>query len=468
MSTHWLQFLLLAVGVLAKQESNLKFRVYESAFNFLTGATTQLVEKAVNSFVFRDVDVNVKQFKFPKMTAKLTAANGVEFSSSGGALNVYGSWKGKYFFPFKHIPLDKKDDGWLNGYAAGLNVKFTGKVNSLEGHPQLEMASCTMELASYNYSMGGTGYLPKMLNNAEYLAERAVKNAIKALGCAVFTQRVIPFYNTLLAAVPLHMPFFDNFNLDYALEQPTYKDTFYDLVGSARVVYGDKACTAATAGQFTETDLKPQMVVLWFDESIMNCILGSMHDSGVINVPINKENVPNIEPFLKTSCTGVLPCVGTFFEKLSKSNPNKYIEMSLHSHELPYVKMVNGSITFGGVYALDLHLDSMYTNPKPLAKILLEGSITVTPSVVDSKLVGKVTQSSFKFRPGPSEIGDISPTFLAMFEGAFSKISSFVIDEILQAGIPFPEFAKLTMSKSTDIKVFDKMVRANVGFELKA
>ncbi|VDM73288.1 unnamed protein product [Strongylus vulgaris] len=153
--------------------------------------------------------------------------------------------------------------------------------------------------------------------------------------------------------------------------------------------------------------LEPRMIVLWLGESVWNCLLGSIHKSGIIKIPVNKENVPEMESFLRTSCPGSF-CVGKFFDMLSKEYPDKHIEMSLHTSDEPYVHMKTDDITVGGQFALDLHVGSIYTT-KPLATIILDGTMSVTPSVVEDKLVGKVTNLNFEFKPGPSEIGEISP-----------------------------------------------------------
>ncbi|VDK71947.1 unnamed protein product [Cylicostephanus goldi] len=152
--------------------------------------------------------------------------------------------------------------------------------------------------------------------------------------------------------------------------------------------------------------------------------------------------------------------------------------------DVPHVYMTaKDGITIGGQFALNMYIDPMQNNTTPLASIILNGTMSLTPLIVNRKLSAKV--------------------FLAVFETIFSKVTKFLINDVLKVGIPIPSFANVTISgklmiafspyilrifgislnaftgfvnenqysifaDATEIRVFDKCVRTNIGFELEA
>ncbi|CAJ0598488.1 unnamed protein product [Cylicocyclus nassatus] len=459
-------------------------RIYPSALTFLPKAAGNLIEKAINDFEIPDINAvfpfknstvkltirveNKKEIQLPTFVGDTNAEHGLVFRSHGGLFSFTGSWKADFILPNKILDINTTSTGWLEAAATGFNVNLTGKVNSLDGHLQLEMSECKMELDSFDYYANGTGFMPDILNVMRSMVEKVMKFRIRKMVCTAVKAQLIPT-NLVLRTLPLHFPLY-GFHIKYALDQPAYTDNYADLMGSFKVTYGDdQVCDAATSGQFTEEGLVPQMTTLWLDESLMMCGLTGIHESGIISIPINKKNVPVIESFLKTSCSLLSVCMGKFFKKLRKEYPNQYIEMMMQTTEAPHVYMTaKDGITIGGQFALNMYIDPRVNNTKPLATIILNGTMSITPMIVNRRLSAKVSNLKFHLRPGSSEIGDITFTFLAVFETIFSKVTKFLTNNVLKVGIPIPSFANVTISDATEISVFDKCVRANVGFEFEA
>ncbi|VDN29845.1 unnamed protein product, partial [Cylicostephanus goldi] len=174
--------------------------------------------------------------------------------SHGGVFSFTGTWDADYIIPTKILDINTTSTGWLEGAATGFNVNLTGKVNSLNGHLQLEMSECKMELDRLDYYSNGTGFMPDILNVMRGPVEKIIKFQIRKLVCTAVKAQLIPV-NLVLRTLPLHLPLF-GFHVNYALDQPAYTDNYCDLTGSFKVTYRDQVIEVYVVGKSELNELE--------------------------------------------------------------------------------------------------------------------------------------------------------------------------------------------------------------------
>lgn len=66
-----------------------------------------------------------------------------------------------------------------------------------------------------------------------------------------------------------------------------------------------------------------------------------------------------------------------------------------------------------------------------------------------------------------SDIGEMSKTFLTMFEKVFAITARVMVEALLHKGVPLPILDNVTISGDSEINVFERHIRLNADFEFK-
>ncbi|CAJ0597293.1 unnamed protein product [Cylicocyclus nassatus] len=206
------------------------------------------------------------------------------------------------------------------------------------------------------------------------------------------------------------------------------------------------------------------MAVTWMSESVPNCLLKSAHEGKLVKFTVTKD-FPTIGPRLKTSCSIFSICIGRFFKKLRTDYPDQYVDLHFHTYEAPFVKMQDDDVKINVTFAVDFYINPMKQHLKPLARLILSSSSTVIPEIIRNKFSGNLTETTDDIREDFSDIGEIPETFLNLFKKLFTMTSRVIVESILHKGVPIPVFDNVTISGSSEIRVFNKYIRLNADFE---
>ncbi|KAJ1372903.1 hypothetical protein KIN20_035211 [Parelaphostrongylus tenuis] len=456
--------------------ANLKARINLAAFNFFSKTARHVVDIEVPKIelpvISCDItggpghgtvtayNLKITKFHSPKFNF-LLSDDGLSWSSSEGAIKIGGFWKADYTFL---IPF--YESGWVEALASDIHVNVAARVVAISDRPQIILGDCTADVTHFNIEIGG-GVLPWLVNLFQALISMEIKKVIHNQACETARSILVDKFNDFLLSLPLHLPVGRGFYVDYALERnPVYTSSFLEGVATAEVLYGSQSCTPATIDKWSEEGLVPRMVVMWMSESVPNCLLSTAHKGKLLQFTVTKD-VPKIAPYLRTSCSLLSLCIGRFFSKLSREYPRQYIDLHFRTFDSPEVIMANGVANASATFAVDFYIHPEKLHQVSLARIILRMSSSVIPQIQENKFVGKLNGSEIEVREDFSHIGEMSKTFLAMFKEVFAMTAHVMMQAILHTGVPIPIFDNITISNSSELRVFKKYIRLDADFEFE-
>ncbi|VDM73432.1 unnamed protein product, partial [Strongylus vulgaris] len=235
--------------------------------------------------------------------------------------------------------------------------------------------------------------MPDLANMFQALTTTLVKNLIREMTCKVARDIIISKYNEFLYSLPLRQPIGFDFFVDYALQQPKYTNNLIEFTAGSKVGYGNLSCEEHTNAieNFAEQGLKPKMAVVWMGESLSSCVFKSVHESQMIQIPINKNSLPDYKDYLKINCGALAMCIGNWFQSfVSKYKKNEYAELIIRTYEAPILKLMKGYIKVNAKIAMDVYIYPIEKNPKKLATLVLDANAKVIPQNTGDRLIGKV------------------------------------------------------------------------------
>ncbi|KAE9413058.1 hypothetical protein Angca_003742 [Angiostrongylus cantonensis] len=477
MSAYYLLLTLFIANASAAEPppvANLKARVNLAAFKFFSKTAHHVVDIEVPKITLPVITcnitagpgrgtasvykLNVKKFRSPKFDF-LLSDDGLSWSSSQGAIKIGGLWEAEYTFL---IPF--YESGWIEALAADIHIKVSARVIVVNNRPQIILNHCAADVTHFDVEIGG-GVLPWLVNLFQEIISIEVRKAIHNQACETARSVLVGKFNDFLLTLPLRLPVGKGFYVNYAFEgDPVFSSSFVEGVATAEVLYGMRSCTPAMTDEWSEKSLLPRMMVVWMSESVPNCLLSTAHAGELIQFTATK-NVPKLAPYLRTSCSLLSICIGRFFSKLSREYPDQYIDLHFHTFDSPTVRMESGGVNASATFAVDFYIHPKKLHQVNLARIILELSSSVVPEIRENRFVGRLNGSEIDVREDFSNIGKMSRTFLAMFKEVFAMTAHVMMQAILHKGVPFPVFDNITVSNSSELRVFKKYIRLDADFE---
>ncbi|EYC40960.1 hypothetical protein Y032_0588g361 [Ancylostoma ceylanicum] len=358
--------------------------------------------------------------------------------------------------------------GWVNVQASDIRLNVSGKVTALNHRPQIHLGDCSAELGTFHIELGG-GMVPWLVNFFRGVISRTIKNAIRDKACEISRSVLLAEVNDHILSLPLHLPVWENFFIDYAVEKsPEFTSSYVEAEAAAELVYGAQTCPSPKIQEWTEEDLVPRMAVMWIGESIPNCLLKSAHEGKLITYTATKDK-PSISSYLKTSCSlfSLTLCMGHFFPKLHTDYPNQHVDLHFRSHEVPFVQFTNDTIKVNSTFAVDFHIHPMKDHPKSLARLIVTSTSSLRPEIVKNRLAASVIDTENHFRQDFSDIGIFSNAFLFLFGKMFAMTTSALTRWMVAGGVPIPVFDNVTISGESEIRIFEEYIRLNTDLEFR-
>ncbi|KAK5971575.1 BPI2 domain-containing protein, partial [Trichostrongylus colubriformis] len=342
-------------------------------------------------------NLNITKFKSPNFNF-LLSEKGLSWSSSGGAVKIGGLWEAEYTI----------------GVPVGFRI--------------------------------GGGVLPWLVNLFRTEISYALKKTIHNQACETARSILLVDFNEFLFSLPLHIPIGQDFYLDYALQRNvTYNSEFAEVELLADVVYGLHTCHPEKIEQWEEAGLIPKMMVVWLSETVPNCLLSSAHEGKLVQFTITKD-IPELASYLRTSCSLFSICIGRFFPRLKSEFPDQYVDLHFHTYDAPFVQMHDGEVIMNATFAVDFYIHPRKDHMKSLARMVLESSSIILPEIVDNRLTGSLNDTQLQLWEDFSDIGEMSKTFLTMFEKVFATFARVMVEAVLHKGVPLPIFDNVTIS----------------------
>ncbi|EPB70582.1 hypothetical protein ANCCEY_10337 [Ancylostoma ceylanicum] len=154
--------------------------------------------------------------------------------------------------------------GWVNVQASDIRLNVSGKVTALNHRPQIHLGDCSAELGTFHIELGG-GMVPWLVNFFRGVISRTIKNAIRDKACEISRSVLLAEVNDHILSLPLHLPVWENFFIDYAVEKsPEFTSSYVEAEAAAELVYGAQTCPSPKIQEWTvvtsTSSLRPEIV----------------------------------------------------------------------------------------------------------------------------------------------------------------------------------------------------------------
>lgn len=196
-----------------------------------------------------------------------------------------------------------------------------------------------------------------------------------------------------------------------------------------------------------------KMMYLWITDYTANTLAYVAQKHAFLKYNLTADNFPaNNRSFMNTTCK--LLCIGKLIPQIGSKYPNMQVDTMIASTATPSLTMTQKSITLttqfnASLYATPfpkgLHNNSMkmasYSSSTPafLLTLGLNLSLSFQANIQNERLVGKITDSSFKVAVLKSAVGNVSSGVLNLILGGAMKLVGIpYINSIAAKGIDLP------------------------------
>ncbi|CAJ0941280.1 unnamed protein product, partial [Mesorhabditis belari] len=458
---------------LAATETTLRARINPTGLEFFSGSGHHLIDEEIPKIEIPTIEIpitggpgkgwvkverlKINKFRTPSFDFQLSS-NGISWQSRKGSAKLAGDWSAEYT-----LILPVEASGWVEIVVADIHMNVTAIATALDGRPQVEVQSCEADITHVDVSLGGS-FLPWFVNLFRGPLSIVLKKEIHAQACRTARTLLLDEANAFLHSLPLHFAIGNDFFVNYyLLESPLFTNSYIQADLKADVVYSEKKCALPATQLGDDAGTHLGMITFWLSSQVPNCLLNSAHDGGLIQILINKDT-SSVGNYLKTSCSFLSICMGKFFKKLRNDYPNQYIDLHFHSLTPPELTFKKDLATLNVTLAVDFYINPKGIKTKPLARLELITTSSIVPYIEGNRLVGTLNGTTAEAKEIFSTIGDVSSTFLSVFQKLFIVSDEILVNILLKKGVPLPIYDNVTIANSTVLNVFDGFVRVNVDF----
>ncbi|CAI4232490.1 unnamed protein product [Auanema sp. JU1783] len=455
--------------------STIQVRAQRSFFDFFSKAGHYLIDTEIPKVYIPNITIpitdgpgngsvsatNLKITKFltPHIDFQL-GDDGILWQSYGGAVKITGDWAAQYA-----IIIPFYENGWVKSVAVGLNVTLAASVYMEEYKPQFHIMKCLAAIDDLTVEVGG-GVVPWLINLFRTPLSSAIRSIINKQACVAAKTIFLIQANEFIKSLPSHIQLNKNFYAHYSLDDnPRFTKKYVEADLSADLVFGDVPCKLDRQ-PWTNPGPNPRMVTVWMSDAIPNCFLSTIQQAGGFRFVVTKDE-PEMERYLRTSCSLLSICIGKFFPELRKSYPDSYVDLFFNTYEEPLIIYEKDDIRANFTFSVDMYINPYQTYSDPLARLVLQTSSSVTPLIEGHKVIGTLNDTTVNLRQDFSRIGNMSSTFMSVFANVFKMSAKVLIETVLAKGISIPVMDNVTISDDSEITVLDRHIRLNLDFKLQ-
>uniref|UniRef100_A0A915ELN8 Lipopolysaccharide-binding protein n=1 Tax=Ditylenchus dipsaci TaxID=166011 RepID=A0A915ELN8_9BILA len=371
-------------------------------------------------------DLHIPKFQSPHFNFKLAPPNGIFFRSQDGAVKVRGKWKATYdWITTFHI------SGWLEMIATDIRAELTLGLHGKGVKPQVDVFNCKAEIEQVEVQI-------------------AVKQAIHEQFCLTTRTLILDDLNKALMSLPTTVPVARPVFLDYAYTNDTVVSNSY-IQASAYidVVLNNASChlPVVPLENLSAPESENYMVSFWMSETIFNCLLESVHNTGLLKFVVDKDfDNQKFAPYLSTSCS--------FYKQ--------HVDLVFHSAKPATASVDEHGVLVNAHFYVDFFISPWQQHSsKILARLAMDSNSTVMPMIFDSKIGGKLNNTEVEFTQVFSTFGDFSDRFLRFFSTILKPLISVGVETTLRHGIPIPLVENIQLGNHTQVTSFDGKIRVD-------
>ncbi|KAI6177168.1 LBP / BPI / CETP family protein [Aphelenchoides bicaudatus] len=407
--------------------------------------------------------LKIKKFESPVFQFHLSPPDAINWKSDGGGIKLSGHWNATYTWLTTFYLK-----GWVEVTVSEIRSNVTITAFGKDGHPQLQVDSCGVDILNLYLSLGG-GVIQWIINLFKSDLSYAVKNAINQQLCNALETVILDQANDALRTIPKHVYISSMVYLDYELEAKPIQVTNTHVIGQSYidVMLGNQTCQIPTRPlQIGKID-DNFMSNIWITETVPNCLLESAHKSKYLHFVLDKSVYAKLDTFLSTNCSWYEICMGKFFPELAKQYPNRHIQMNFYSAKAPSIVLSSQKANVVSDFFADWQIqpeEGKVDINETLARIDMKLTATVEPVLYNQRLCGKINSTQINFSEIYSKIGEISQSFLDTMNLVLNPVIRVAADTTLQLGIPIPLVENVSITNQTELTVEDGAVRCNADF----
>lgn len=206
-----------------------------------------------------------------------------------------------------------------------------------------------------------------------------------------------------------------------------------------------------------------RMMYVWLSDFVMNSFLHAAYSNQAIRFLVNKDTVPDVAPFLQTSCPKM--CVGAVFHKIEKLYPDQFVSMNVAATERPNCTIRPWKANMNASILTDIFIKNE-TESIPLLKLMMMFDGDVSIRVEEQKVIGNMTVEKLKLKILETSIGPVSQFELDLMVMLAEPFISKLANQYLQQGIQIPVLEGVQFVKPK-ISLIDRAVMIETDVKYK-
>lgn len=331
------------------------------------------------------------------------------------------------------------------------------------GKPSIATTACSAIVQDLDVNFGG-GLIGWVIDKFSKKIESRVRQAVADNFCFEAKKLIDMFANHELSTLPDLIPLSPMFTLDYKLIQaPRVTDDFVETDLKGEISWKGEGNTPFSAPPIPTNVTNDRMMYVWLSDFVINSFLFAAYNNQAMRFLVNKTTVPDVAPFLQTSCQKV--CIGAIFHKIEKLYPNQSVSMYVEAAERPNCTIQPWKANTNATVLTKIFIENE-TESIPLMTLMMTFDGDVSFRVEEHTIVGNMTVEKLKLKILESQIGIISQFELDLMVMMTEPFLSKLANQKLQQGLPIPVFEGVDFVKPK-ISLLDRAVLIETDIKYK-
>ncbi|KAK3743634.1 hypothetical protein RRG08_030757 [Elysia crispata] len=443
-----LLFILVAVGQCTSVNPGVKVRVTKSGIEYANKVAYAEIIHQIKTLSIPDQSGQDGHISYTLTNIKVTGVSpptssislvpkkdGVSWALTKLGISIHADWRVKYKEGIVHISTS----GSVDASVSGMNLVETASFSiDKSGRPSIASRGCSDSIGSVSVSFhGGTAFI---INLFRHTIEGKVKEILQPKVCDEVVEVVNKNAERALASIAVTIEVAKQFLVDYRLvAPPNITDEYFELFDKGEVFW---------KANLTEAPFSPmpiqawtnnsRHVYIWGTEYTPNTFLYQAHTHGYLKYNVTKKDLPASDAsYLNTTCK--LKCIGSIIPPIGKKYPNSTVELGLQTTAVPKAIVTNKTLTVELRTLVTMWARTPNNTLTFLASLAVNLSLTLQPSIKNEKLIGVITDHSFKLTVVKSSVGELYPSlYNAVIDGILTIVVIPKLNDIAAKGAQLP------------------------------
>lgn len=411
-------------------------------------------------FTISSLHIDATALQSPPIAFQLTPSNVLVLNVDGGSILIRGYMSVWY----KWIGAKVTFVGNIRANIERIQLHMkTSFVRELNGSLTMRVDECRADIGAFRLRIDSRYrwitdlFRPKLSSQ--------MRQSIRDKLCPNVKDAFVDTINKQLKSMPMHVPIGYGFYLDYSIDSlsiPTIDLMQFDVNASVMHSTTTTQCSLPTVDVPLDTTTKSnRMMQLWLSDRLVGCLFESLHSSHLISLIIDYEHIPDsrVHLFLRTTCDGLLPCVGRVIPQIGKLYLNHYIDIVMNSLRSPTIIVHPNVTSIDVALTADLYLSPWINASLSLVRLSVQFNSTIDHiDFIDHKLRAQLHIDNIDVKVIKSTIGTVSDEICRTIALILKPMLQIVANEIVDRGIRLPIVDGFTLT-NTNVSLMSRTIR---------